>query len=144
MSDEPVMAAEILELIVKRLLEAGVPSGVVATVFDLDAEIVATLRRELLVEEYGTADQTEYLTWLQWKTLERVQAIIERGTPAEVSKIATSVFGRKIAASGRQASEGQKEALEKMTATLAAMREGVARTTEPSRFVVTGATEDGE
>ena len=138
-------AAEV-GLLVRRCLAHGVPTAVVAEVFDLTEELVKKEKVDGLVAEYGTADQAEYLDWLQWKTLGRCQWIMEHGSAAEVTKIATSVLARQIASQGKRASSAQREVAERLAASMEKMRTGRPETTTlPSRFVVReGAEIDGE
>jgi hypothetical protein len=139
-----VTDAELL-LIVRRCLSFGVPSGVVGDVFGLDRDYVERIRRELLVGEYGTADQAEYLEWLQWRALDRCQWIVDHGSPADVTKVATAVLSRQLVTQGKRTSDAQRQAMERISGRLADMREGVGKRTDTTTpFVVAGAREDGE
>jgi hypothetical protein len=131
-------------LLVRRCLSHGVPTGIVAEVFALTEELVKKAKAEILTAEYGTADQAEYLDWLQWKTLERCAWIMEHGSAAEVTKIATSVLGRQIASAGKRTSDVQREAVERLSASMERMRTGTVESeVAPSRFVVQGGEDDG-
>lgn len=130
-----ITAAE-FETLVRRSLSCGVPTSVVAEVFALTEDVVRQAKREVLSEAYGTADQAEYLEWLQWRTLERCFAIIEKGSPADVTRIATTVLGRQIATAGKRTSEVQRDALEQLERRLSEMRQAPTAAAEPGRFVV--------
>lgn len=125
------------ELLVRRSLENGVPSGIVSAIFGLDEAVVKRVRTDVLVKAYGTADQAEYLEWVEWKTLERCYQIVEHGTPAEVSRVATTVLGRQIARRSKATGETQRATMEELAQAMEEMRTGTAPVGEPSRFVVT-------
>lgn len=130
------------EAMVRRCLEHGVPTGIVAAIFGLDESLVKQAKTDMFVTEYGTADQSEFLAWLEWKTLERCYQIVQHGTPAEVTKVATTVLGRQIARQAKMTGETQRQAAEALTERMEAMRQGQRRPEAPSRFVVK-APEDG-
>lgn len=130
------ITAEEFEALVRRSLAHGVPTAVVAEVFALTEAVVKRVKRDILIEQYATADQAEYLEWLQWQTLERCYRIISEGAPADVTKIATAVLGRQIATQGKRSSEAQRAAAERLEETMAKMRSGAVREAEPGRFVV--------
>jgi hypothetical protein len=131
------------ELLVHRCLAAGVPSGVVAQVFELEPELVAEARKHVLVTEYGTADQEEYRQQLEWKTLQKCQLIMDSGSPADQARIATQVLGRQIAKGGKMESESNRQARERLEEQLTRMRESPAAVGAPSRFVLGPAVPDG-
>ena len=136
-----ISAAE-FELMVRRCLSHGVPSGIVADVFQLPPDVVHEAKKELTVAEYGTADQAEYTEWLQWKTLERIHWILENGSPADITKISTTVLGRQIASQGKRTPTSQTEAMARIDERMADMRSGDPVPRAPSRFVVGAAVPD--
>jgi transposase-like protein len=129
-------------LMVRRCLENGVPVSVVARIFELDPELVAEARRDLLVAEYGTAEQSEYRASLEWKTLATCHQILESGSPAEKARIATQVLGRQIAKATGGESDASKEARDKLEQAMASMRSGPVVVAPPGRFVLGPARED--
>lgn len=128
---------------VRRCLAHGVPTGVVAEIFELDREKVAEAKKQLQVTEYGTSDLAEFRENLEWKTLDRCNWILEHGSPSEISKIATTVLGRQIAKGAKVVSDSQREAQAGLASKMEAMRSGPTRETEPSRFVIGPAAADG-
>jgi hypothetical protein len=124
------------ELLVRRCLESGVPTGVVADVFELPADVVKELQKLVRVERYGTADMAEYLDNIQWQTLERAQQMLDDGSPEQAARIVSAVFGKQIAAAGKRPSEGLEAQRAEMMAALTGMRDGGVADSEPGRFVV--------
>jgi len=132
------------EALVRRSLEHGVPSEVVSEVFSLPPDLCKEMRREVLVAEYGTADQAEYLEHLQWRTLKRAGQIIDHGSVADANRVAGAVLGRQIAAAGKRPSEGTREAIDDLMDHMKGIRESPSKATPPGRFVVgVGARSDG-
>jgi hypothetical protein len=127
---------EIYEALLRRSLERGVPSGVVAEVFDMPVDVVKEMAKEVKVTRFNTADQGEYLENLQWETLERVEQMIRTGSPEQAARIATAVFGKQIQAAGRQPSSALVEQQADIMEAFAEIREGNTRGTRPGRFVV--------
>lgn len=138
------MDLDIYESLIRRSLEHGVPPEIVAAVFDIPADIAKEMQREVKVAKFGTADRAEYLEHLEWQALERVGRTIEHGSPAEVSRVTTAVFGRQIAAAGKRPSDALTDARSNLLSAFADMRDGPARVSEPGRFVLGGASEDGD
>lgn len=136
------MDLDVLELLVRRSLEHGVPADITAAVFDLPGDIVREMLREVRVVQFGTSDRAEYLEHLQWTALHRAEDTIKHGTPQEAARIATAVLGRQIAASGKRPSEGLAGAREEIMGALANMRDGEAAPVSAGRFVV-GNTDAG-
>lgn len=129
-------------MLVHRCLSAGVPPGIVAQIFELDAELVSEARKQVLVTEYGTADQEEYRQHLEWKTLAKCQDIMENGSPADQVRIATQVLGRQIAKGSKAESETSRASRERLEEQLASMRSAPPVVAGPSRFVMGPARAD--
>ena len=133
MSDEYF---EIYEALLRRSLERGVPSGVVADVFELPADVVKEMAKEVKVTRFGTADQGEYLENIQWETLERTQQMVRTGTPDQVARIATAVFGKQIQAAGKRPSSSLVESQADIMEAFAEIRGSSGKPARPGRFVV--------
>jgi hypothetical protein len=133
---------EIYEGLIRRSLEHGVPPEIVAAVFEIPADIAKEMQREVRVAKFGTADRAEYLEHLEWTALERVGKTIEHGSPAEVARVTTAVFGRQIAAAGKRPSDALTDARKDLMAAFAGMRDGPAQVMGPGRFVLGGAESD--
>jgi len=127
---------DIYEALLRRSLERGVPSGVVAEVFELPTDVVKEMAKEVKVTRFNTADQGEYLENLQWLTLERTQQMIQSGTPDQVARIATAVFGKQIQAAGKRPSSALVESQADIMEAFAEMRGSSGRGERPGRFVV--------
>jgi hypothetical protein len=138
-----ISAAE-LEAICERLLEEGVPPGVVARVFDLDPDLIKLAQSKVRVRRYGTEDLSEYLEQIQWDTLDRVREIIAKGSPADQVKFAGALLGKQMAVAARRTPEKQRETTDRVLAMFENMRSGEAKSDDAqSRFVaVTRATDD--
>jgi len=127
---------DIYEALLRRSLERGVPSGVVAAVFELPTDVVKEMAKEVKVTRFNTADQGEYIENLQWETLERTQQMIQSGTPDQVARIVTAVFGKQIAAAGKMPSSALVESRDEIMEAFAEMRGSSGRGERPGRFVV--------
>jgi hypothetical protein len=127
---------DIYEALLRRSLERGVPSGVVAEVFELPVDVVKEMAKEVKVARFGTADQGEYLENLQWETLERTEQMIRNGTPDQVARITTAVFGKQIQAAGRRPSSALEEQRAEIMEAFAGIRESAAPQSRPGRFVM--------
>jgi hypothetical protein len=127
---------DIYEALLRRSLERGVPTGVVAEVFELPVDVVKDMAKEVKVERFGTADQGEYLENLQWQTLERTEQMIRTGSPDQVARISTAVFGKQIQAAGRRPSSALEEQRAELMDAFRDIREGGPRQTRAGRFVV--------
>ena len=127
---------EVYEALLRRSLERGVPNAAVADIFELPLETVKEMSRECRVGRFGTHDQGEYLENLQFETLERVQHIIRHGSPDQVARIATAVFGRQIAAASKRPSTTAEDQRTELMEALTGVREAPTRAAAPGRFVV--------
>jgi hypothetical protein len=136
------MDLEIYEGLIRRSLEHGVPPEIVAAIYEIPADIAKEMQREVRVSQYKTADRDEYLEYLEWKALEKVGRTIEHGSPAEVARVTTAVFGRQIAAAGKRPSDALTDARKDLMAAFSGMRDGPARVSGPGRFVLGGAQSD--
>lgn len=130
-------------LLVRRSLERGVPSGVVADIFGLDKALVGDMQREVHVTMYGTDDQAEYLENIQWAVLDKAHWMIQHGSAAEAVAMARSVFGKQLSLAGKRTPEHQQAKIDELEEVMREMREGAPSASgEASPFVVTGAVED--
>jgi hypothetical protein len=127
---------EVYEALLRRSLERGVPTDAIADIFELPTETVKEMAKECKVTRFSTADQGEYLENLQWLTLERTEAIIRNGSPDQVARIATTVFGRQIAVAGKRPSSALEEQRAEIMEAFAGVREAAPRPSRPGRFVM--------
>jgi hypothetical protein len=131
-----VSYVEVYEALLKRSLERGVPSAAVADIFELPLETVKEMAREVRVERFNTHDQAEYVEFLQMEALERTQQIIRKGSPDQVARIATTVFGRQIAAAGKRPTTTAEDNRTELMEAFTQVRDGAPRATAPGRFVM--------
>jgi len=124
------------EALLRRSLERGVPTGVVAEVFELPPDVVKEMAKEVKVTRFNTADQGEYLEYLQWLALERTEQMIRSGTPDQAAKIAAAVFGKQIQAAGRRPSSALVESQADIMEAFAEIRGSGSKPARPGRFVV--------
>jgi hypothetical protein len=127
---------ELYAALLQRSLERGVPAEAVADIFDLPKETVKEMSREVKVTRFSTADQGEYVENLQWLALERTEQILRNGSPDQVARITTSVFGRQIQAAGRRPSSSLEEQRAEIMEAFAHIREASPRVSRPGRFVM--------
>jgi len=126
---------------VNALLSEGVPSGVVARVFDLDEGLVKQQQKRLRIDRYGTADMDEYMEQMQWDAIENARQVLATGTNSERARFVNQVLGRGLASQSRRVSDSVREGRERLVAELESMKSGgptEAPETERSRFVVVG------
>jgi hypothetical protein len=126
----------VYEVLLKRSLERGVPSQAVADIFELPLDVVKDMSQEVKITRFNTADQAEYLDWMQWETLERTEQIIRTGSPDQVARIATTVFGKQIQAAGRRPSSAMEEQRAELLEAFHQIREAPSEEVAPGRFVV--------
>lgn len=127
---------EIFEALLRRSLERGVPAAAVADIFEMPEDVIKEMERELKVERFGTDDQGKYLENLQWLTLQRTEQILRTGSPDQVARIATTVFGRQIAAAGRRPSGALEDQRSELLEALRHVREGAPQLMPAGRFVM--------
>ena len=132
------IALDIYEALVRRALEAGVPSGVVASIFELSPEVTKELQREVRVATYGTADRAEYLEHIEWLTLQRTADTVLHGNPTEAARVASAVLGRQIAAAGKRPSDALTDARREIMDAFATVREAPVAVGAPGEFVIGG------
>jgi hypothetical protein len=129
------MDLDIYEALVRRSLERGVPSNIVAQVFELPPDVVKEMQREVRVATYNTADQAEYLDYIQWETLRRTEEMIRTGSPDQVARIATAVLGRQIQAAGKRPSSALEDQRAELMEAFRSIREAPAIVRSAGRFV---------
>ena len=129
------ISARELEAIVERLLEEGVPPGVIGRVFTLDIDLLKEAQRKVRVTRYGTDDLSEYLEQIQWDTLDRVRDIIAKGSPSDQVKFAGALLGKQMAVAARRTPETQRKVTEQVAAMFETMRTGEKEDRARSRFV---------
>lgn len=127
---------EVYEALLRRSLERGVPTEAVADIFELPLDTVKEMAKECKVVQFNTADQGEYLEILQWETLKRTEEIIRNGSPDQVARISTAVFGKQIQAAGRRPSSALEEQRAEIMEAFSAIRESAPRAARPGRFVM--------
>lgn len=127
---------EMYEALLRRSLERGVPDNAVADIFELPLDVVKEMAKEVKVTRFNTADKDAYIENLQWETLERTQEMIRNGTPDQVARITTAVFGKQIQAAGRRPSSSLVEQQAEIQEMFRAIREGNAGPARPGRFVM--------
>jgi len=111
------VTGEELETITERMLEEGVPPGVVARVLDLDDELVKDTQSKVRVKRYGTDDLGDYTEQMQWKMMEVALNTLEHGSTAEKARVMSTVLGKQIAAVAKRSPEAersQREAVEEL------------------------------
>jgi hypothetical protein len=127
---------DIFEALLRRSLERGVPSQAVADIFEMPLDVVKDMVREVKVEQFGTADKDEYTDNLQWLTLQRTEQVIRTGSPDQVARIATTVFGKQIQAAGKRPSSALEDQRKELMETFGHIREAPPALARAGRFVV--------
>lgn len=87
------------------LLENGVPSAVVARVFEIDEQDAKTLLSSLRARRYGSSEITELMQGLLFKAYARTVYMMEHGNPAEKQRVTSLVLNRGLAMMGKQSPE---------------------------------------
>jgi len=130
------LSAKELELITERLLEEGVPPGVVARVFDLDVDLVREAQKAVRVLRYGTDDLEEYTEQTRWDAMEHARRTIATGSEADKTRFSAAMLGKTMAASARRTPAGVIQNQETILEMMEKMRTGEpAEPREQSRFV---------
>lgn len=127
---------DVYEALLARSLERGVPVDAVADIFELPVETVREMAKEVKIRRFNTSDRDEYLEFIQWETLERVQSMIRHGSAEQVARISTTVLGRQIAAAGRRPSSDTEERRAELMSMFAGIRDAPAEHAGAGRFVV--------
>lgn len=130
------MTPDEYQILTERLLEEGVPPGVVARSLELDPELVKATQKNVRVANYGTDDMTDYTEQLLWDALDAARKTLETGSAAEKSRVMGVVLGKQVALSARRTPQAVRNASEEMLERLRQMREGGPVETEMSQFVV--------
>lgn len=145
MSDFQLEPTKMVE-IMRKGLRIGIPPTAVANLFDLDPEVVQNLAMNVRREQYGTAELSEFLSFLTWKALEKQLHIIERGSPEMSLKVVNAIAGKALATSVRQTPEEVKRAREELLAVARQERliEIEGETVEASAFVAVDESPDDQ
>lgn len=133
----------VLEFLIVRMLQEGVPPTVTARVLDLDVEMVRVIQSEVRFREYGTDDRSEYLDFLQWKAIEENLRLITEGSGPEKTRALAIVIGKELAQSARRTPESLRKSRDQVAGLMESMREDdVAASKEEGRspFIVTEET----
>lgn len=120
------MNASELELIVEALLVEGVPPGIIARVFDLEAELIKNMQREVRVKRYGTDDLTEFTEQLQWDAIDKARTIIWTGSAVDSTRFVAAILGKQIALAARRTPDSQRRATDAVLDLFETMRKGTA------------------
>ena len=102
------VTAEEMQTITERMLEEGVPPGVVARVLDLDDELVKETQSQVRVKRYGTDDLGDYTEQMQWKMMEVALNTLENGSVAEKARVMSTVLGKQISAVSKRSPESER------------------------------------
>ena len=108
--------------VMRKGLRIGIPPTALANLFDLDPEVVANLAMNVRRETYGTAELSEYLSYMTWVGLEKITQTIKSGSPEMSIKAAQAVGLKALATSVRQTPEEVKRAREELIAAIAQER----------------------
>lgn len=128
-----------LEYVVGRCLTEGVPSGVVARIFELSPDLVRQAQSILRIERYGTDDLAEYTVQAQWEAVAQARNVFAHGSPTEKARFAASLLRGPISRSAKDVPDEVRRLQAEVTETMRSMREpGEAPAeAERSRFVAT-------
>lgn len=132
--------------ILRKGLRVGIPPTALANLFELDPEVVKNLAMNVRREQYGTAELSEFLSYLTWKALEKQLHIIEKGSPEMSMKVASQIGGKALATSVRQTPEEVARAREELLAVARQERliEIEGETVEASAFVAVDESSDDQ
>ena len=114
-------AAEFKKL-VERMLEEGVPPGVVARVMEIDDDLVKEALKGVRVNRYGTDDLNDYMEQMQWRAIEEALSALATGSATDRAKILSTVLGKQMTAAAKRMPEGQRDQVAKIQDLMAAMR----------------------
>jgi hypothetical protein len=134
------LTARDLHFLVSKMLQEGVPPGVVARVFDLDPDLVRREQKKVRVHRYGTDDIADYMEQMQWDAVDKARQIIANGSSAEQSRYVGAILGKQLAISGRRTPETLRQTRETVLEMLEGMRNSEAQSEgERSRFIAVDA-----
>jgi hypothetical protein len=122
--------------LITRSLELGVPTHIVAELFELPVASAKEIQKHVRVSMFSTDDQAEFVENLQWRALQEADRMLRSGSPDQAMKIVTSTFGRQIQAAGNRPSDKVTERRNELMETLRSMRESPAQPATPGRFVL--------
>jgi hypothetical protein len=108
--------------VVYKLLKKSVPPTAVAHALDMDPDTVKGVLAQIRVEDYGTDEIAEAMTYLIWVAYETALHEIQFGTPASKARFIQLVLARSIGLAGKstpETSERIRAALEGMAADMA-------------------------
>lgn len=95
--------------VLHRLLMVGVPPSALAKAFDLEVGGIRELQSQVRVEQYGTAELTEAMTYLIWQGYENALHMMNEGTPANRMRMTGMILSRSISIAGRQPPESMNK-----------------------------------
>ncbi|MGA9527158.1 MAG: hypothetical protein WBS24_03470 [Terriglobales bacterium] len=136
------MNVDEFEHLVVRSLELGVPTHIVAELYELPLATAKEIQKQVRVRDFTTDDQAEFVENLQWRALQEADRMLRSGSPDQAMKIVTSTFGRQIQAAGNRPSDKVTERRNELMETLRSMRESPAVPAAPGRFVLGNAGTD--
>jgi hypothetical protein len=136
------MTSDELEYVVERCLTEGVPSGVVARIFDLSPDLVREAQSLLRIRRYGTDDLAEYTVQTQWDAVEQARRVLNHGSPTERTRFAAALLRAPMNRSAKDVPDHVRRLQSEVEETMKHMRGGDAsepdeQPAEPerSRFV---------
>lgn len=108
--------------LVERMLEEGVPPGVVGRVLLADDELVKETQKKVRIRKYGTDDLNDYLEQVQWDTLEWAKTTLASGAPAAQARVAATVLGKQMTVAAKRTPQGERDTAEQILQMFADMR----------------------
>ena len=137
MTTEIHLTPETLIELLRRGLRSGIPPTALATMFDMEPEVVKEFSIQVRRGRYGTAELSEALSYLTWEAYEQTLMTIRSGSPELRLKATMALMGKALATSVRQTPEEVARAREDLLAVMAETKilELEGEEVEPSAFV---------
>lgn len=130
--------AELLEVMVDRLLGEGVPPGVIGRAFELNVELVKERQSLVRKKKYGTDDLSEFIEHLRWAALEGALETVTSGSVSDKKAFLSVILGKEMAVNARRTPESQRKAVDTVMDLMESMKNGKQTVTAArSRFVAT-------
>lgn len=132
-----------LAYIVDRLIEEGVPAGIIARTFELEEDLVRKQQKLVRIRRYGTADMEEYLEQVQWDLIDKVRESIAGGKVADAARYSAAL--KSMMGTDRRVPDSIRAARDNVLGNFEEMRSAEPQQPkERSRFVaIAGGAEDG-